>query len=117
MANETRRRYGFFSGTITDNPLTIGATTLNSAGLAAFPTVSSAEYVALSLDPLSTNPEIVWMTSHNFGQTTGIIVRGQESTTARQHASGTRWSHAATTHDFNYLKTPMTRLFARMNYR
>lgn len=117
MANERRRRHAFFSGTVSDNPLSSGATTLNSPGLAAFPTVTSNEYVAIVFDPQGPTPEIAWMTAHNFGQTTGTIVRGREGTTGRAWNSGTRWTHTATTWDFDYLKTPMSRMFARMNFR
>lgn len=117
MANERRSRYNSFSGTTTDNPLLSGATTLNSAGLAAFPSVTSVEYVAIVLDPLGTNPEIVYITAHNFSQTTATIVRGREGTTGTQWPLGTRWAHSATTEDFSYLKTPMSRMFARMNFR
>lgn len=117
MANERRSRYNSFSGTITDNPLTNVAVTMNSAGLAAFPTVTSVEYVAIIFDPLGLNPEIAYITAHNFGQTTATIVRGREGTTGTQWSAGTRWAHSATTVDFDYLKTPMSRMFARMNFR
>jgi hypothetical protein len=117
MANQARRRYNFMSGTLTDNPLLIGATTFNSAGLAAFPTVSSTEYAAITISPLSLTPEIVWITAHTFGQTVATIIRGRESTSALQWSSGTRWAHTATTWDYSYLKTPMSRTYARANYR
>lgn len=117
MANETRVRYDFLSGTISDNPLTNTATTLNSPGLAAFPTVTSQQYAAITLDPFSTNPEIVWITAHVFGQNTATIVRGREGSAQRQHVSGTRWSHAPTAFDDNYPKSPVTRIYARSMWR
>lgn len=117
MANETRRRYDFFSGTVTDNPLGAGAGTLNSAELSAFPTVPAAEYVVIIFDPLGPDPEIAYMTAHTSGQTTGTILRGREGTTGQEWAAGTDWVHGPTVTDFDYLRTPMSRLYARANYR
>ena len=53
-------------GVTTDAPLTAGATTFNSAGLATLPVVSAAHAVIV-LDPKRVNgePEIVVVTSHS----------------------------------------------------
>jgi hypothetical protein len=117
MANERRRRYNAYSGNTTDNPLLVGALTFNSAGLAALPTVASNEYLAITFGPLTTTPEIAWITAHNFGQTTATILRGRETSTPSQWPAGTRWAHGPTTWDFDYLRTPMSRVYARANYR
>lgn len=119
MANERRLRSDSDSGTITDNPLLIGATTMNSAGLSTFPVVDSTSYMAITLDPLGLAgaPEIVWITAHTSANTAATIVRGKEGSTARQHALNTRWSHGPTSEDFDHLKTPMSRMYARANFK
>lgn len=117
MANERRMRFASQWGTITNNPLLIGGLTMNSAELASLPAVTSSQYAAIVLDPLSTNPEIVWVTAHTASATSATIVRGREGTSARQHNVGTRWSHAPTLYDFDYGKTPLTRVYARANFR
>lgn len=121
MANERRRRYQSGFGLITNNPLTNVATTMNSAELANLPAVTSESYLVVVLDPLSTNPafppEIVYVTAHTASATSATIVRGREGTSARQHNLNTRWSHSATPYDFDYGKTPLTRMYARANFR
>lgn len=90
----TRVRTDNVFGTITDNPLTSGATTMNSAGLANLAAVSSAEAIII-LDPNRLNgaPEIVVVTAHTGGATSAPIQRGQFGTSARQHPQGTQWVH------------------------
>ncbi len=90
----TRVRTDDVFGTTTDNPLTSGATTMNSAGLANLGVVSSAE-AFITLDPrrLTGAPEIVVVTAHTGSATSATIQRGQFGTAARQHASGTEWVH------------------------
>lgn len=119
MANERRIRFDFQSGFVDDNPLAIGATTLTSAALQDFPAITSREYAVIVLDPrgVSGLPEIVWMTAHTGGATTGTIVRGREGTAARQHIQGTRWAHSATVFDHNYPKGPAVRSWMRQNFR
>lgn len=82
----------FFSGNISDSPLTFSATTLNMANLASLPAVASPDYAWLTLDPTGANgnPEIVKVTAHTTGSTTATIARGQQGTTARQHSFGTK---------------------------
>lgn len=90
----TRVRSDNCFGTTTDNPLLIGATTMNSAGLANLAVVSSAEAIII-IDPnrLTGAPEIVVVTAHTGSATSATIQRGQFGTTARQHAAGTEWVH------------------------
>lgn len=94
--------YGnFLNGTITDAPLTIGATTANSAEFANLPAVADPDTMWLVLDPegASGAPEIVQVTAHTAAATSVTIVRGQQSTTAREHAAATVWRCALTKSD------------------
>ena len=102
MANEYRVRASGVQGTITDNPLLVGATTMNSAGLADLPAIGATQFAAITLDPLGTAgaPEVVWVTAHTAATTTATIVRAREGTTARQHAAGTAWVHGPTPADY-----------------
>ena len=102
MANEIRVRASGVQGTITDNPLLVGATTMNGAGLAALPAIGATQFAAITLDPLGVNgaPEIVWVTAHTASATSATIVRGREGTTARQHATGTTWYHGPSINDY-----------------
>lgn len=97
-------------GITTDNPLTIGATTLNSGQLGLLPAVSSAHAV-LTLDPLRQfgNPEIVVVTAHGAGATSATIVRGQYGTSARAHPVGTTWVHAPINEDVISIVTSASR--------
>lgn len=90
----TRVRTDNVFGTVSDNPLTNSATTLNSAGLADLAVVSSAEALIV-LDPnrVAGAPEIVVVTAHTGSATSATIQRGQFGTSARQHAAGTEWVH------------------------
>lgn len=82
-------------GTITDNPLTNVATTMNSAGLANLAAVTAPDTALITLDPnrVSGAPEIVLVTAHTAAATSATIVRGDFGTAARQHALGTEWVH------------------------
>ena len=102
MANEIRVRSAVLAGTTTDNPLLIGAATLNSARLADVPAIGATEFYPIILDPLGVNgaPEVVWITAHTASATSATIVRAREGTAARQHASGTTWYHAPTVNDY-----------------
>lgn len=122
MANELRVRQNFASGTITNNPLLVGGTTLNSAALASLSAIGATQHLAIVLDPtgLAGAPEIVWITAHTGAATSATILRGQEGTVARQHASGTIWRHAPTTYDYPYSSTvaarPATPYFGQIGY-
>lgn len=111
MANEIRVRSNFQAGTITDNPLTNVATTVNSAAFAALPAIGATQHLPIVLDPLGSAgaPEIAWITAHTASATSATVVRAQEGTAARQHASGTVWRHAPTIFDYDYIATSGTR--------
>lgn len=96
-----RLRADFVRGTITNNPLAIGDTTINSAALASLPVVSSPDICVLILDPGASAPEIVHVTAHSSAATSATISRGQEGSTARSHIQGTAFAHGATSDDFN----------------
>lgn len=97
-------------GTVTDNPLTSGATTMNSAGLANLAAVSSA-FAVIVLDPERTAgaPEVVFVTAHTGSATSATIARGKYGSSAREHAAGTPWVHAATKEDLIQILTSSTR--------
>lgn len=111
MANELRVRSNFQSGTITDNPLTNVATTINSAAFANLPVIDTTNHMILILDPLASAgaPEIVKVTAHTASATSVTVVRGQEGTTARQHAQGMVWRHSPTVLDYPTICTSTTR--------
>ncbi len=93
-----RRRYPSLSGSITNNPLAIGDTTLSSAALASLPAVAAPDYLAITLDPrgVAGVPEIVWVMAHTAAATSATIWRARENTVARQHLLATQWAHAPT---------------------
>lgn len=95
-------------GTITNNPLLIGGTTLSGAGLANLVAVTGSDVAAITLDPNRVNgaPEIVYVTAHTAGNTSATILRGQEGTAARQHPNGTFWVHAPTALDDDRVWSP-----------
>lgn len=103
MANEIRLRANNISGTITDNPLAIGATTVNSPGFVDLPTVDTTNHLILVLDPLESNgqAEIVQVTAHAASSSVCTIVRGFETTTPRAHPLGTAWFHGPVVSDWN----------------
>lgn len=78
---------GVLSGTLTDNPLTAVATTVNSARFALLPVVLFPETLYIILDPLgvSGQPEIVLVTAHTAGSTSITVIRAQQGTVARAH--------------------------------
>lgn len=110
MPSGPRIRTDNVFGTVTDNPLTNSATTLNSAGLANLAAVSSAHAIIV-LDPLRAAgaPEAVIVTAHTGSATSATITRGAYGTSARQHAQGTLWVHASTIEDFIRIVTSSTR--------
>lgn len=109
-----RLRSDFKSGTITDNPLTNVATTINSAGFSALPVVTAPDILVLVLDPKQSAgaPEIVYVTAHTSSATSVTVTREQEGTTKRQHAVNTAWIHGPTATDFNATATPAASTFA-----
>lgn len=103
------RENGVF-GTITDNPLTAGSTTFNSADLARLSAVAG-NHALITLDPLREfgDPEIVMVTAHTAAATVATIQRGMFGTSARSHPQGTLWVHAACDNDFVEIVTSLTR--------
>lgn len=101
MANEIRLRSNNIAGTITDNPLTAGATTINSAGFVDLPVVDATNHLILILDPLEVGgtAEIVRVTAHTAAATSATVVRGQEGSSARSHVFNTTWFHGPVASD------------------
>lgn len=102
MANELRLRVNNVSGAINDNPLTNVATTINSPMFADLPVVDNTNHLILTLDPLEVYgaAEIVKVTAHTASATSLTVVRGQESSVARQHPLATTWFHGPVTSDY-----------------
>lgn len=111
MANEIRVRANNISGTTTDNPLTAGATTVNSPGFVDLPTIDTTNHLLLILDPLEVNgaAEIVRVTTHAAASSSVTVVRGAENTTPREHPLGTTWFHGPVTTDYTEILTSSTR--------
>lgn len=111
MANEIRVRANNISGTTTNNPLTAGATTINSPGFVDLPVINTTNHLLLVLDPLEVNgaAEIVRVTTHVSSGTSVTVVRGAENTTPREHPLGTTWFHGPVTTDYTEVLTSTTR--------
>lgn len=111
MANEIRLRSNNQAGVITDNPLAMGATTINSAAFTSLPTVGATNHLMLILDPLETNgaAEIVMVTAHSAAATSVTVIRGSEGTVARAHILNTVWYHGPVTSDTIEVLTSSTR--------
>lgn len=109
MPSGPRIRDNNIFGTTTDNPLTAGAGTFNSAGLANLEVVAAAHAI-VTLDPLREfgEPEIVIITAHTAAATVATITRGAYGTVARAHPLGTLWVHAAVDEDFTEIVTSST---------
>jgi hypothetical protein len=98
------------AGTITDSPLSSGATTINSAAFAFLPTIASPDYLYITVDPTGVAglPEIVQVTAHSAAATSCAVVRGQQAvanltSAGRSHLVGTIWRHSATKADLDDL--------------
>lgn len=104
MANEIRLRRNNIAGTITDNPLSNVATTINSPGFVDLPVVDTTNHLILILDPLEVNgtAEIVQVTAHSAASSSVTVVRGFEGSSARTHILGTTWFHGPVVSDWNY---------------
>ncbi len=102
MPNELLVRQDGIGGLVEDNPLTSGATTLTSAGLAALVAIGATQFAWVILDPegMGGAPEHVKITAHTASATSATLLRGQNGTTARQHESGIRWVHGPIAADF-----------------
>lgn len=99
------------AGTITDNPLSNVATTINSAGFVDLPTVDATNHLILILDPTEANgpAEIVRVTAHTAAASSVTVVRGAEGSAARAHILGTTWFFGPVTSDFTEVLTSSTR--------
>jgi hypothetical protein len=95
MANEVAVRTNYLGGLIEDNPLTAGAATLTSAGLAFMPAIGTTQHMLLTLDPdgVGGAPETVMVTAHTGGASTATVTRGVKGSVARQHEAGVSWVH------------------------
>lgn len=95
----------FLAGTITDNPLLVGATSVNSSNFATLPTVASPDIMYIVLDPEATAgaPEALTVTTHTASATVCTVTRAAQGTTAREHAAGTVWRAAFTKADADQL--------------
>lgn len=103
-----RLRFNFITGDVDDDPLTNSATTLTSSDLSALGVVEAPDIAVIILDPKGTAgaPEVVHVTAHEASATTATILRGQEGTSARQHAENIPWTHGPTEDDYNVSSTP-----------
>jgi hypothetical protein len=97
----------FASGTITDNPLGSGGTTINSSAFANLPVVASPDIMFLTLDPDAVDgaPEIVTVTAHTASATSVTVTRASQGTSARGHATATVWRHSFTKTDAELVAT------------
>lgn len=98
-------------GTITDNPLSSGATTINSSAFQYLPTLTGGDVMYITLDPAGVNgaPEIVKITAHSAAATSVTVVRAQQDTTARAHPVSSQWIHGLTEADVDeFLKSVAT---------
>lgn len=109
MPSGPRIRDNNVFGLTTDNPLTAGAGTFNSLGLAKMSIVASA-HALVTLDPIRQygEPEIVVVTAHASLASVATITRGQYNTTARSHPLGTLWVHQPINEDFIAIVTAAT---------
>jgi hypothetical protein len=96
----------FLSGTITDNPLSDSATTINSANFASLPTITTDQmWLVLDPDGSAGAPEICRITAHGAAATSVTVAARDESagnaqlTVNRSHVSGTEWVVALTQTD------------------
>ncbi len=97
-------------GSVEDNPLSIGSTLMNSAGLSNLSAIVT-KHAVITLDPLRQfgPPEIAVINIHTASATVATILRGQYGTTAREHPQGTLWVHAPINEDFIQIVTSGTR--------
>lgn len=95
----------FYSGTITDSPLTLSSTTINSAAFASLPVVSaSSPIVMIVLDPgTPTLREYVRVVTHTASATAVTVLRGEFGTPAQSHNVNAPWqSGGLTSSDADY---------------
>lgn len=109
MANGTRLRYdGVESALLSE--LTEGSPLINLTDFlyhdgdsinSRVPSLVGDEYISLTiLDANYRLAEIVHLTAYTEGATTGTIERGQEGTSDKTHAAGSKVIHSASVEDF-----------------
>lgn len=110
MPTGPRVRANNVYGTISDNPLLVGAVSFTSLGLSLLPAIS-AQHAVVVFDPKRVfgEPEIVVVTAHLALGTTATITRGQYGTVAREHPQGTAWAHVPIDEDWIEILTSGTR--------
>lgn len=91
------------SGQISDAPLLVGATTINSAAFANLPVVAAPDFLWVILDPegADAGPEAVKVTAHSASATVVTVEREQQGTTAVEHPADTVWVAALTKDDLD----------------
>lgn len=112
MPAGSRVRSNNVFGLVTDNPLGVASTTLNSNGLANLPAITlGTQHAVVTLDPLRVNgaPEIIIVSQHSTLATVATIIRGVSGTTARSHPQGTLWTHTPINEDYASVVTSTTR--------
>lgn len=111
MANEIRIRSNNVFGSITNNPLTNSAVTINSAGLVNLATIVGTQNATMVLDPLRVfgAPEIIIVTAHGALASSATVIRGAYGTTARSHPQGTFWTNSPLSFDFIAAASSTTR--------
>lgn len=100
----------FLSGTISDNPLSSGATTITSGDFASLPVIAAPDTMWLVLDPEAASgaPEAVLVTAHTSGATTITATRAQQGSSARSHPQTTKWTCPVTQVDLEAGNPPGT---------
>lgn len=111
MPSGSRVRSNNAFGAITDNPLSAGATSFNSAALILLPAISAGQHTVIVLDPKRVfgEPEIVIVTAHTGLSTAATITRAAYGTIARSHPVNTVWAHVAVNEDYTQVLSSTTR--------
>lgn len=88
-----------YGGLISDNPLTVSATTVNAAlfntlpVIAPIPPPGGLVSMMMTLDPgIDGSREYVKIIGHTAGATSVTVVRGQFGTPAKSHIVGSQWN-------------------------
>jgi len=111
---------GQSSATAGNNPITLTASG-NSASFTSspsFPSIAPPDFAAVSVEPDTTNEEIIYVVGFTPGATTAAVRRNAEPTAGGANASvahtAVGWVHGPTAlYDF---KTPSSRVAARANF-
>ena len=119
MAPTLRLLYNNSLGTLGES-LTDDGTTITFSSAPPFETLSDPQYIPIVLEPASGSPsasfEIVWLTEYTQGQTTGTVLRGQDSTDGVAHDNGVTWSCSPVAADIPILTpTPLSNLPVALN--